>query len=227
MELRRLRASAIGYFREQLAAGSTLSKALLECDLTHGEIWAVVAGSTSDERAHRLDAGGITTATRPPPGSPPLTMVRVERPSLPFLIRLVARYLQATPGAHCVFEDARRRRGDPISRRSLDVEHRYFGDEVYYVLGSDQADDALIERAFRAGESYVLLAALAPLPGRATLLQPHDIDVEALRVVAEATEVIIVSAYDHEGFAVWTKDASIANRLTPPQDARKSSTSRS
>ncbi len=204
-QLRRLRDSAAGYLRDQLAQGNTLSRALLACDLSAGELWTYAPGTTDDERLHRLDAGGLTapTARRPVTASGPI-MVPVENLGMPAVSGLVATYLGRRPAAHCVVEDATRKRGDPITIPDLGDTQRFFADEVYYVLTGNDADKTTIERVFRIATSYVFLAALASLSDRADL-EARELSAEALRAVGDATDVIIASAYDREGFVIWAK----------------------
>jgi len=97
----------------------------------------------------------------------------------------------------------------PYLRRLEDegVPMRFLGNEVYYVLSTATHMVKTIGEAIReAKTSYYALNVVAPLEGRWDLSSPRgEITLDLLRHVVERSPLVVMGAYDGEGFLVWQR----------------------
>jgi hypothetical protein len=117
-------------------------------------------------------------------------------------------------GSCCIFEDAKSRPTDPWIQ-SEDGRIKNLDDEVYYVLDEKDANDeekiARTVRDAQSGWHFVGVMSLPPRNGRLSG-GGRNLSADDLRALAERAVVILVGAYDGEGYLVWSKNPKRGKR---------------
>ena len=183
-----LDSAAISFLRSYLASGNTLARYLAGLPLETGRVITYLPPMVVLEPGRRFDTGGVVS--------------RAE--TEPQVVDLIAQYLRA-PDQHtryAVFEDAVTRPGDPVlqSSRAAFVTS---GAEVYYSLTSATGDPSRIIQAVRQATSR-FVGILAALPGD-TPLDSGVVTTDVLMTLAQAAEVILIDAFDGEGYLIWLR----------------------
>lgn len=205
---RALRPVALEYIRDRLRQGRTLSSLLLRLNLAIGQVWTYLPPEIDEEMAHQLTQGGIARSIQSLPtfhtGFGYLEPVMT--PSTPQVIALIQRFLQTRAEAYCVFEAALAKLTDPVILRQHEQPYFFFDDEVYYFLTGQDLDAQRIDGAIRAARSYLLTGVLTTTPpGSHTIQARQPITLQELQILVERTEMIVVGAYDGEGFVIWSR----------------------
>ena len=181
--------AAISFLRSYLASGNTLARYLAGLPLETGRVMTYLPPTVVLEPGRRFDIGGVVS--------------RAE--TEPQVVDLIGQYLRG-PDQHthyAVFEDAVTRPGDPVLQSSRTAFVTY-GAEVYYILTPATGDPSRIIQAVRQATSYRFVGILAALPGD-TPLDSGVVTTDVLMTLAQAAEVILIDAFDGEGYLIWLR----------------------
>ena len=184
-----LDSAAISFLRSYLASGYTLARYLAGLPLETGRVITYLPPMVVLEPGRRFDTGGVVS--------------RAE--TEPQVVDLIGQYLRG-PDQHtryAVFEDAVTRPGDPVLQSSRTAFVTY-GAEVYYILTPATGDPSRISQAVRQATSYRFVGILATVPGD-TPLDAGVVTTDVLMTLAQAAEVILIDAFDGEGYLIWLR----------------------
>ena len=184
-----LDSAAISFLRSYLASGYTLARYLAGLPLETGRVITYLTPAVVLEPGRRFDTGGVVS--------------RAE--TEPQVVDLIGQYLRG-PDQHthyAVFEDAVTRPGDPVLQSSRAAFVTY-GSEVYYILTPATSDPSRIIQAVRQATSHRFVGILAALPGD-TPLDSGVVTTDVLMTLAQAAEVILIDAFDGEGYLIWLR----------------------
>jgi hypothetical protein len=199
-----LGAAGLGYIRDCLAEGKELSKSLLErLDLERGRVTTFLPIETTDERATEFRWGGKVPFGLGIQSGDGIGHLPSRIPNMnAALTNVVEAYLKSSDEAACVVEDPLAEPSDGALSRSP-VKPSFCGQSVLYVLTAVHADPRLIEKTLRIASSISppMVGALTRHRGRAD----NTLDLQELREIAAHTERVVMSAYDGEGFVMWSK----------------------
>ena len=106
----------------------------------------------------------------------------------------------------CVFEDWMVRKGDPVLSR-VKTPFLTFQDEVYYIILGEDAEMDTIKNAIKETPRIPFsIGIITSQPDELNILSSDEnISKAELLMLAERTEKIVVSAYDGEGYLIWSK----------------------
>ena len=210
--------TAIGYIRECLSYGLTLSKYISESvDLDTGQVMTAFPEDANLRTIYKLEYGGIL------PTLPESEWHRVTGkdgsesiivPKYPFtsyVVFTIRSFLESDTERICIFEDAVARPNDSALKRRKS-HFVTLQDEVYDLLTKRESSDRDIEQAIKeTGYDHPpLICAMTSLPCEEHgFLARQEITSEILRVLAERTEKIIVGAYDGEGYLIWHRQSPL------------------
>ena len=186
----------------KLAAGNSLSKELL--NRVHDRTFRVrslLPSTLTDKVALDLDHGGLFD--------------RGERMILPetgdaieeindevatrWLVDEIMQFFKKQAESILLFEDAMARRGDPsLSDQYSEILYR--GDEVYAVIRAKGATENHIRTTIDETYSIPVFVGILSCPRRAVRCDVQELDQDDIRDIALGTEVMILGAYDGEGF---------------------------
>lgn len=200
---------SLGYIKEQLSVGRTLSSTILStCDLELGSVVTYMPAGVSLEQAHEFTTGGKLPTSDPSSWvSLPEGGVVVPIPSIMDLLPgEVHEYLQAGTNRVWVFEDFNASPSDPVMKK---VRSRYvaLGNEVYYPLDRNSDEQAIREAADQAYSfvSFIGVGArLSPLDAE-RFSRVKEIEESDLQRLVSGLDLLTVGAYDGEGFLLWRR----------------------
>jgi hypothetical protein len=175
-------ANCLSYLERVLRSGKSLSHLLLErVDFATGKIHALLSSRVGEREIKDFAAGGI--------GS-------IESPRRA-LAEIGVRYLRE-PGRQIALEEGLARRGDPAIRNKEGVV--FLADEIYYLTRKidtvEQMERFLMQPRYAIGLVGVFCAAGA--------CELQEISETELAGFITTTEKVVVSAFDGEGFLLWT-----------------------
>ena len=200
--------TAAAYIRDQLAGGNTLARSLLENhDLAAGRIVTFAPPGVPRQEMEDFEEGGKF----PAPG-PDIHVTdkeglrtRIERVSFEaqaVLARAIRGFLQADERRVCVFEDFMERSVRMGLRRGVLL----FNDEIYLLCKAGHQTKTIRETIWAAFSYVFHAAAIAPVAaGVSWPLAPGKLSREELMALSNTAEMIIVGAYDGEGYLIWEK----------------------
>jgi hypothetical protein len=203
------REAALVYMRDQLAAGKTLSRLLLQyVQLRDGTFGCLTPapldpvqtiefemGHTLDEQAsHRLMIGEIGGTASP-------------KPRTDHLLAEFVRTLLTDPHHVLFLQNSLAEATDPWLKGAKS-RVLFYQNEVYHTLFDSDGMPTNIMNAIREAENETNFSgAVALQPGDATRLtsRTESISLAELETLARSAECIFVSAYDGEGYLVWER----------------------
>ncbi len=203
--------SAIGYVRDALADGLTLSKHMLaELDVSAGRVTTGVPEDANMEFIERFQYGGLL----PPPPEAEWRrgvgkdgrgfIIMPQRSYTGYVVSTVRSFLEGATHRLCILENGVFRASDPFIQRGrpnvVTVQ-----EEVYHLLVGSGHPDETVGRVIReAGFGFPPpVGALTSLPVGHPFFDEGHIASEDLRTMAARTEKIVVGAYDGEGYLIW------------------------
>jgi hypothetical protein len=194
----------VAYVRQHLSDVNILSYALLEVvEREPGRVWTLAPAGVTPDRLHDFERGGLlaanldfSRAVAVPEGR---IMMAVESLHLERAERILNQ-LRATPGSVCIIDDFNPTWGDGV----YEPEPSAFGvgTEVYHLITGQETVDEVADVLSWGDTIWHGAAALCRPVGQVTRASLSD--VEALVACARTAVEICCTAYDREGFVVWT-----------------------
>lgn len=208
----RLGSEAVDYIESCLQDGNTLSRSLLHThDLRVGKVRTFLPESVSYKAANEFTLGGKLPTPDPEThkvftGDDGFKWIAVPVPTADAeTIAIIRNFLEAEQNHACILENAVAGASDPwlcsITTRALT-----YGSEVYHLITHDDIDDPNnIVNTIKDAMSWRLIGALTSAP-HTILLAPRlsAISEGELKTIAERATSIVVSAYDGEGYLIWS-----------------------
>lgn len=182
--------SSIDYFRRTLIEGATFSRCLLGLPWEQGSFWTYVPVE-SLSMSSCLTQGGVTSTALTEPA----------------LVAQVVGHLARGADHAVVFENAVARPSDPVLRR-LACKYVTYRDEVLFVLEPGDQAPEVVTRTVRACLPYGMVGALTRTGYQPLPLHAAELSTSLLQSMAAATESVVVSAYDGEGFVGWSRSVT-------------------
>jgi hypothetical protein len=196
--------TAYAYLQEQLASGKTLGRLLLARALESGRIQTFLPSYITDTQALDLETGGKLPSSGP---SHRFTDAagrnwRMEPKSDmdDFYARWLHAKLRESPtGSVCLFEDAIVSASDPTFKR-IRTRSVTYGEDVYHLALPEDSVEQIGMTLHQAG-SWLTIGVLTT--GLKLAKGGHIVTAEQLHEAARETSLILVGAYDGEGFILW------------------------
>ncbi len=207
------------YIRNQLRNGNSLAVELLkQCSLENGRTHAYLPADANDEAAYKFDVGGIVTRSKYKNAQIVEQIVNGQRwkPSRNGVIHavpLIYKWLMMHPATICIIEDAVSNLGDPCLEQ-VETAMLSYGKEIYHWVRSEDASPDIIESVLLSGQSWRSIWAVSSSPkdlhGMSKELTKMNIE-----MIARETTMLIVGAYDGEGYLVWESDVMSDQKTKP------------
>jgi hypothetical protein len=208
-------AEGVAYVREYLQQSNTLAHYLETIDLEGGHTSTWLPEHVDPVRALRFSTGGILAA---PSGSVLSyrgldgSILRLEPvPNLNGLLSsTIATRLRGEGAPILIFGDVTRCASDPgipVLQNRLKV--RLFGEEVYYLLTKQElGSNVLLETITQVHSPTTFFGAMSRMAdaGRFSLASSDSITKDEIAWLATHAQLIIVGAYDGEGFVLWERE---------------------
>lgn len=203
-----LGSEGISYLRAYLSEGKALSKYLLTLPLEQGHTSSLLPPTVSIEASRQFELGGQVVSDADLTyeiGAGSYKMVGplgVENDLR--LASFISAYISRTGQRYAVLEHALAEPGDPwLSQRSV----KFFtcNSAVYIFLSVQDTSLEMILTAVRAARAYRFTGILTNPLALPEISVGHEVTPGLLRVLAAATEHIIVGAYDGEGEVIWSR----------------------
>jgi len=181
---------ALDYLIERLSWGKTLSQRVAQLhNLASGKFASFLPVDSPPIAEKNLKSGGVLEG---------------KKSEAQFVIR-ISRYLMEDADNLVVFEDEAAKADDPILQKSS-VRTVLFGSEVYHILlQSDAHEEKIVETIDWQRNAWHEIAFLTQFRSAGRHMargdQFSDPDIEAL---AKGVHTIASSAYDGEGYVLWT-----------------------
>jgi hypothetical protein len=192
------------FVRDQLSAGNVLSSALLEVvRACRGRTSTVAPADTSTERLYAFTGGGLlptnfemSRARRLPDGS---ALMWIENLNVARAERILA-LMQGSVGRVCVLDDFDSNWAD--LRTQEEPEAFGVNGEVYYLIGPDASVGRLA--VLLTGADAIWHGVAAVCHPAARVLRDGLAMPESLKACAQSLVELSCTAYDGEGFVIWT-----------------------
>lgn len=196
-----LGASGTAYVRECLESGKTFARLLLQShDLNAGRVFTKLPAGVDNGAAKDFDSGG-----KLPDLYPRATNLQAVPDTDFLLIPKISEFLRGSPVNMCIFEDANAMPTDPFLQ-SVSTRYSAFQEEVYHLICQPDNNGDAISKTLRQAHSWLTIGALTSAPQETEICaQRGDLTLSTLTTLAQRTEVIIVGAYDGEGYVIWRK----------------------
>lgn len=213
LEITRLGAEALLYIKEFLADGRTLSQLLLQSrNIENGSVITFLPPGTSSEVAVQFTTGGKL----PPHSNESEKEITaddgsrwrmVPKPDTSAqLVEIIQNFLLDNQRNIAVLEDSSAAPTDPWLLSS-GTRLLTYDDEVFHCLGSVDANEPeRILNTINVATSWRFVAALTRLPKGTFAESTRELNSEEIRILAHETKIIIVGAYDGEGYLVWQQE---------------------
>lgn len=208
----KLGAAGIQFVRQYLSNGLTLAQLLLEkLPLDKGTVITFLPEGVTKEESEEFESGGKIKT------DPSLRETRVSedgrkwiftpvQDNLALIMPHLLAYMSENHVRVCIFENASGGAQDPCIVKIHSNIYLYHN-EVYHFVNSANIDSSSVETAIREAHSYRLLGIGARVIGEKYRdTQKRTVNIDELKMFAENTEMLIVCAYDGEGYLIWTKD---------------------
>jgi len=195
------------YLRKQLSGGHSLATQLLRlCRLENGKAHTYLPGDTKEEAAYKFDVGGVVTHSKHKNAGATEQVIdgqkwQPSRSAVIHAVPLIYKSLKAHPGALCIFEDPVSELGDPCLAQ-ITTPMLSYGKEIYHWINSEDASPDKIEEVLLNGESWMLIGAVSLSPQNLNR-NSKELASEDIETIARGTSILIVGAYDGEGYLIW------------------------
>jgi hypothetical protein len=195
------------YIRSQLQmSGKALSNLLIKLDIERGYVYSIVPGEAPESKLYTFNSGGLYPVDLPAKPGPAL--VPIQNDSRTTLIEAMTLYLQRAERTCCIFEEPV---GSPSDQwvKNTGIDYVRIGDQMFYFF--DKANFQALEKAFLRSEGYYFLCVLSSITEENDYSHSShgEITTEFLEVIVNNISAFFVSAYDHEGYLVWSKEGDV------------------
>ena len=207
-----LGAAGLAYLRESLGDSKQLARSLLGClNLEQGTARTFLPLESSDQHIYDFRRGGKVMG----PASPLSSSSQGRGITRIFnmdsvLVDIIQTHLDSGWNSFCLVEAPLAHADDPKSTEGTVLVH---DDSVFYLLEPDKTNQAAIQQTLRVASSIWPPTVGALGRGARRTAHLEIVDIKALEEFAEKTESIFVSAYDGEGFVLWSRGARAAERV--------------
>lgn len=204
-----LGAAGIKFVRQYLSNGLTLAQLLLErLPLDRGTVTTYLPEEVTKEEAEEFESGGKIKT------DPSLRETRVSedgrkwiftpvQDNLALIMPHLLAYMFENHDRICIFENASGGAEDPCIVKIHSNIYLYHN-EVYHFVNPANIDSSSIETAIRKARSYRLLGVGTSVNGEKYRdTQKRTVNIEELKMFAKNTEILVVRAYDGEGYLIW------------------------
>lgn len=195
------------YVKNNLTSGTTLSLELLNIDFKKGRFFTFLPTNSNFKRIYEFIDGLII------PQNPTIEYISSEKKSmycvLPTLDEEVSSYisnrLNQNKKLFCIFDDVISSPEDFCLMFFRENNLLYnFENEVYYLITNDNNKFEFILNAMQ--NSNAIWHSLGVLTEtNFDNVQPHKLSLENIKDISLGVQIIIVSAYDGEGYVFWEK----------------------
>ncbi len=191
------------YLKSNLDQTNVLSYELLNLlSFKNGSFFTLMPDDTSPDKLHCFEAGGIL----PQQSIKEYINGQIKHYSIVQTVRdevadMLFNELKMRRDIDCLFDDIL---ASPLSRKRrdlLDTQGVYYGNEVYYYLQNRNASLDLIKECFHYSTNG--WHSLCVLTKAALNTNEKQFSLDKFRKVALKTCLIILQAYDGEGFVFW------------------------
>jgi hypothetical protein len=181
---------AVPYLQSSVSDGKTLSRLVLKSvDLTIGEVFTFLPSGADSQAMRNFEAGGVTMAS----GSEDLA------------VATIGEQLRAAASAIFVAEHALARCSDPGIQAKL-AKWFCYQDEVYYWMADSGVSGGDVRQVLRNGRSWLNTGFVCSV---ASVSEVQDglknPTLQTLKDLAQCVVLILVRAYDGEGYIFWQK----------------------
>lgn len=193
---------ALRYATDQLQDGYTLAREILKSlDFKEGHFFALLHSSADRTKIHEFRVGGILAVN-------PLEAVHIQGKVYPgrkksHSVHQLALYLNSLlqPGQCCFFEDMIHYRSDSILSE-LKNHILYFHEEVYLFIKENEFTQEIAEKIIHYSDAqwYYMNIISEVSPG-----VNLNMTSEQLENIALKANLLVIGAYDMEGFVIWKK----------------------
>lgn len=122
-----------------------------------------------------------------------------------FVVPTIQNFLTKNSQNICIIEHPDAKPTDSWTKVYLDDPFVIFGHhDVYYFIDNSAFDATTILNVLSAATSWTVKAFLTTLPENVTLKLRQEIDLDFLEILAKNTKMIIMGAYDEEGYVIWS-----------------------
>jgi hypothetical protein len=213
LEITRLGTEALLYMKEHLADGRAFSQFLLQThNLDKGSVITFLPPGTSSEVSIQFTTGGklphLSKESEKEITSDDGSRWRmVPKPDTSAqLVGIMQNFLLNDQWNVAVFEDASAAPTDPWLS-SAGTRLLTYDDEVFHCLGSVDANEPeRILNTIDVARSWRFVAALTCVQRATFAERTQKLDREELQTLAQEAKIIIVGAYDGEGYLVWQQE---------------------
>lgn len=196
------------YVREHLTNVNVLSSALLEVVMaSRGRTWTLAPSATAIDHLHDFARGGLLVSnldfSRAIPVATGGTLMPVDSLHLERAER-VLETMARFPGSVCVVDDFNPTWGDGVYQ----PEPTAFGvgGEVYHLATGTETPDEMADLLALGDTVWHGVSAVCAPAGRVTRADLSS--ATALRACASTVVEITCTAYDREGFVIWTRETA-------------------
>jgi hypothetical protein len=197
--------AALSYLERELRTWNPLGESIVNgVSLADGAATVVTPrGSRRFKDLTRFKEGGLRLAS-----DGTVKFSDTAEDSVHCLARILTPEVNRTAGSLLLIQHPMAKRGDAWTARST-LRFAHYGDHVYLPVFADDSQSILCE-TIGCGDHHYFLGALADLDeGDLSRLRQPEFDAESLRRFSRAVQVIVVRAYDGEGWAIWRRKTAV------------------
>lgn len=195
------------YVKHNLDKTNALSSELLKLlDFKKGGFFTLLPNNANIQRIYEFEAGVILPQN-------PIEEYFISGKRATYSITptindelsdLILKYIQSKDKLCCVFDDTLR---SPTAKHHMDLFHEcglFCGNEVYYLLEKSTISKELIIRCLRASNSFWHSLCVFTKTDFTDVVD-KKLSLEKIKDICLNTDLIMLGAYDAEGYIFWEK----------------------
>jgi hypothetical protein len=192
--------SSYKYLREQLDLSERFTTDIIKnLPLENGNIFALIEGDYNPKNLHYLDRPILNNRNQNS------GLIPVENNVIPVLINAIIKYISSDPNNFCIIEEPVAKPNDKHFL-TVSIPYKILEEEIYYIFSSKENDFQKINEAIKLGTGHYFLCILSK--ARDIELESTDsikINKDFILKLLFQVEMIIVKAYDGQGYLIWEK----------------------
>ncbi|MBS0584972.1 MAG: hypothetical protein JSR76_01560 [Verrucomicrobia bacterium] len=175
----------LAYLEDNLKGTNALSNAVLrETPFKEGEFYTFFPSGIQEHQMYNFTSGGIAGKVRHK------------------LSYLIMEELEKAPKLTCIFDDIGATYTDGYEDELFSKTGAHYGEEVYYIISSGSISKALLDTCLYASNgAWHSLCVLSAVPKT----EDRSLTSEEINEIAKKAELLILGAYDAEGFIFWRR----------------------